>query len=507
MSSLPPFLGANPSDQHKVRLDKLSQLQKEGVDPYPSHATRSHKANALHQLYRGLENGQTTHDTVDVCGRVMSFRNNGMFIDLHDESGKIQIYSSLKELSPHQRFVIDSVDVGDFLHIKGCVRRTPRGELTVNMETVSFLSKALSPLPDQYYGLNDREKCYRERHLDLLINPRTQQVLKSRCLILKEMRGFLEAKGFLEVETPMLHPIPGGATAKPFETYYNALHSPFFLRIAPELYLKKLIVGGLGEKIFEINRCFRNEGISTRHNPEFTTLELYEAYSAYGHMMALTEELIQFLAKKVCGSLVLPMGDKTLVLEGTWPKKSMIDLIQQKTGVNFLDFQSPQQAHQAVNGWGLSLEGTESWGQVVEAVFSFFVEPELHDPVHIIDFPTDISPLAKAHKNEPRLTERFETYIYGWEVANGFSELNNPLEQEKRFLKQQETEKTTATPDACAQGAIDTSFLSALSYGMPPTGGFGLGIDRLVMFLTNSLSIRDVLAFPMLKPKGSVAQT
>jgi lysyl-tRNA synthetase class 2 len=392
---------------------------------------------------------------------------------------------------------LELLDLGDFVGVEGTVRRTPRGELTVDARELTLLSKAYLPLPDKYHGLQDTELRYRRRYLDLLANPSSREVLRKRSAIVGSFRRFLEGRGFLEVETPMLHPIAGGALARPFATHHNAFDSTFYLRIAPELYLKRLIVGGLSEKVFEINRCFRNEGVSTRHNPEFTSLELYEAYTDFQAMIRLTEALVSNAAGEVWGETRGTYGDHTLDLTPPWPRKTMAQLVFEATGVDFLTLDSDLQAHQVAQELGVALPRQAGWGKVLETIFSEKVEKTLIQPTHVTHFPREISPLAKACPQDLRLTERFETYINGWEIANGFSELNDPVDQRDRFLEQEKAKEGGAEE----VHGMDEDFVLALSYGLPPTGGLGIGMDRLVMILTQSTSIREVIPFPTLKPK------
>jgi lysyl-tRNA synthetase, class II len=377
------------------------------------------------------------------------------------------------------------------------VRRTPRGELTINATAVSILAKALRPLPEKHHGLSDVELRYRQRYLDLIMNPQSRDTLRRRSRIVAAMRGYLVERGYVEVETPMLHTIPGGASAKPFVTHHNALDIDLYLRIAPELHLKRLLVGGFADKLFEINRCFRNEGLSPRHNPEFTTLELYEAYVDYTAMMRLTEELVTAAAETVLGTLRFGYGGTAIDLSPPWPRRSMSDLVREETGVDFLAFGNASAAREAAARLGAVLTGGENWGQALEAAFAARVEDTLIQPIHVTGFPRDISPLAKADRNDPRLVERFETYTYGWEIANAFSELNDPQDQRERFEAQM---RARAAGDEEAQ-PLDEDYVTALEYGLPPCGGLGIGIDRLTMLLSDSPSIRDVIAFPTLRPR------
>jgi lysyl-tRNA synthetase class 2 len=424
-------------------------------------------------------------------------RNSGMFIDLHDASGKIQVFSHKDVLSPEALALLRLFDIGDLIGVEGRVRRTPRGELTVNASGLTMLAKALRPLPEKYHGLADIELRYRQRYLDLIMNPQSRETLRRRSRIIAAMRGWLLDRDYLEVETPMLHAIPGGAAAKPFVTHHNALDTDLYLRIAPELHLKRLVVGGLADKVFEINRCFRNEGLSPRHNPEFTSLELYEAYSDYTGMMALTEQIVAHVAEIATGGLQVSYGGTAIDLTPPWPRRGMAELVLEATGIDFHAIADAATARDAAAHLGCVLSGGENWGQALEAVFAARVEDKLIQPTHVTGFPRDISPLAKADRGDPRLVERFETYVYGWEIANAFSELNDPLDQRARFEAQmlaREAGDEEAQP-------LDEDYVLALEYGLPPCGGLGIGIDRLTMLLTDSPSIRDVIAFPTLRPR------
>src|SRR5207249_1356506 len=389
------------------------------------------------------------------------------------------------------------LDIGDLIGVEGLIRRTPRGELTIHATALTVLAKALRPLPEKSHGLADIELRYRQRYLDLIMNPQSRDTLRRRSRIVAAMRSFLLARGYLEVETPMLHTIPGGAAAKPFITHHNALDIELYLRIAPELHLKRLVVGGLSDKVFEINRCFRNEGLSPRHNPEFTSLELYEAYADYTDMMALTEAIVAHVAETAAAGRQIAYGGTSIDLSPPWPRRSMAELVLDHTGTDFLATDNAETAREAAGHLGCALKGNENWGQALEAAFAARVEDKLIQPIHVTGFPRDISPLAKADRNDPRLVERFESYIYGWEVANAFSELNDPLDQRARFEAQM---LARAAGDEEAQ-PLDEDYLLALEYGLPPCGGLGIGIDRLVMLLTDSPSIRDVIAFPTLRPR------
>lgn len=489
--------GEGDDSFRRVRLDKLAALRGMGIDPYPVSFARSDEAANLDRRYADLPAGVETDDVVCVAGRIRAIRNSGMFIDLHDASGKIQVFSHKDYLSPEGLALLRLLDIGDLIGVEGRIRRTPRGELTVNATRLTMLSKALRPLPEKFHGLADIELRYRQRYLDLIMNPRSRETLRRRSQVVAAMRAFLLARGYLEVETPMLHTIPGGAAAKPFITHHNALDIDLYLRIAPELHLKRLVVGGLADKVFEINRCFRNEGLSPRHNPEFTSLELYEAYADYTGMMSLTEKIIAHVAEAAAGGRQIAYGGTAIDLTPPWPRRGMAELVQEATGVDFLAIESAPAARSAAEHLGVALQGGENWGQALEAVFAARVEDRLIQPIHVTGFPRDISPLAKADRNDPRLVERFETYVYGWEIANAFSELNDPLDQRSRFEAQM---LARAAGDEEAQ-PLDEDYVRALEYGLPPTGGLGIGIDRLVMLLTDSPSIRDVIAFPTLRPR------
>jgi lysyl-tRNA synthetase, class II len=480
-----------------VRIGKRDSLEALGIDPYPYNFERTHEAGQLERRYTGLAAGAETADRVRVAGRIRAMRNSGMFIDLHDASGKVQIFCHRDLLAPEAIRIVRLLDIGDLIGVEGLVRRTPRGELTVNASGITVLAKALRPLPEKYHGLADVELRYRQRYLDLIMNPQSRDTLLRRSQVVAAIRRHLSERGYVEVETPMLHTIPGGASAKPFVTHHNALDIDLYLRIAPELHLKRLLVGGVADKLFEINRCFRNEGISPRHNPEFTILELYEAYVDYTAMMKLTEDLVTTVAETVLGTSRIGYGGTEIDLSAPWPRRSMAELVQTATGVDFLALDRAETAREAAARVGAALNGGENWGQALEAAFAARVEDTLIQPIHVTGFPRDISPLAKADRNDPRLVERFETYIYGWEIANAFSELNDPQDQRERFEAQM---RARAAGDEEAQ-LLDEDYVTALEYGLPPCGGLGVGIDRLVMLLTDSPSIRDVIAFPTLRPR------
>ncbi len=482
----------------EARIQKLTDLIDKGINPYPYSFDKNISARQLQEKYKDLEAGAETEDKYSVAGRIMAMRNTGMFIDLVDDSGKIQIFSHKENLSPEKIAILKLLDVGDIVGFTGTVRRTPRGELTIKSFDLKLLTKSLQPLPEKFHGLTDVETRYRKRYLDMIMNEDVRDTFKKRSLIIQKIREYLCAQGFLEVETPMLHIQAGGATARPFITHHNALDVDMYLRIAPELHLKRLLVGGVCEKVFEMNRNFRNEGIDIRHNPEFTMIELYQAYVDYNDMMCLLENMVASVAKDVLGTTKINYQGNELDLTPPWDRKTMLGAIQEFTGINFNEYPTPEEARQQAEKLGIETDENDSWGKVLDRIFEEKVEPKLIQPVHIIDYPRDISPLAKVHRDNPKLTERFETRINGWEISNAFSELTDPIDQRNRFEAQA---RAKAMGDEEAM-SIDEDFICALEHGMPPAGGMGIGIDRLVMLLTNSPSIRDVIAFPTMKPKA-----
>ena len=470
----------HPLRLREQRLEKLEKIKALGIDPYPYKFTRTHKAEDLQKKYKDLANSQETNDKVTVCGRIHNERNDWMFIDLYDDSGKIQLYWDKEKVETQElASLLPLLDKGDHIGATGTVRRTPRGELSVKINEITLLCKSLLPLPEiiegkkRHLGIHDIETRYRQRYLDLIVNPVPKDTLKKRAKIISEIRNYLDSKDYLEIDTPVLQVEAGGAEARPFVTHHNALSIDLYLRIATELHLKRLIVGGF-EKVYELGRVFRNEGISTKHNPEFTSLELYEAYTDYNDMMDLTEDLIKSICLKACGTLKIDFQGKTINFESPWKRISMLDLIKEHAKVDL----------------------TGASGEKIIETFDEKVEKSLIQPTFVKDFPLEVSPLAKKHRKIKGLVERFELFINGWEIANSFSELTDPLDQRKRL---EEQAKKKASGDNFAH-PLDIDFITALEYGMPPTGGLGIGIDRLIMLLTNSASIRDVIAFPTMKP-------
>ena len=478
----------------KVRRMKLKQLKDSGKNPFE--ATKYNVTSNTKEIIDDFENLEGK--TIFLAGRLMSKREMGKasFGDIHDKNGKIQIYIKMDTIGEEMYEAYKKFDIGDIIGIKGEVFKTRRGEISIKVSEISLLSKSLQPLPEKWHGLKDIDLRYRQRYVDLIVNPEVKEVFVKRSRIIKSIRNFLDQKGFMEVDTPLLNSIPGGATAKPFTTYHNTLDMELYLRIAPELYLKRLIVGGL-EKVYEMGRMFRNEGISIKHNPEFTMMEVYEAYNDYKGMMNLAEELIYTVSKEVLGTHKVIFQGNEIDLTPPWKKITMIDAIKEFTGVDFTKITTNEEAIEIAQNKDLHIEKNMTRGEIINAFFEGFVEKHLIQPTIIYDYPIEVSPLTKRKSDEPSLTERFEIFILTWELGNAYSELNDPLDQKERFLAQVK-KRQSGNEEA---NMMDEDFLNALEYGMPPAGGLGIGIDRLVMLLTDSPSIRDVLFFPTMKPK------
>ncbi len=491
----------------QARLDKAEALKAIGQGPYALRFQPSHRTAELQQAHADLPSGKERDQVVAVAGRVMTRRVMGKlaFFTLADETGPIQLFiekatlaSALPEDPDAFAHLTSLVDAGDLIGVSGTLRRTDRGELSVKVTGWSMLAKSLQPLPDKWHGLADVEKRYRQRYLDLIVSPHTRETFRRRARLVSGIRRWLDERQFLEIETPVLNTDAGGADARPFTTHHNALDLPLFLRIATELHLKRLVVGGF-ERVYELGRIFRNEGVSTRHNPEFTSVEVYQAYADYTDMMALTEELIATVTEDVCGSTRLTYQGTEVDLTPPWRRCTMHELVEQSTGLDFTLFNSREQAAAAMAAAGLVVPATaDSVGRLLSEAFEQTVEASLIQPTFVIDYPVEISPLARSHRSKPGLVERFELFIVGRETANAFSELIDPVDQRQRLEAQQERR---AAGDLEAQG-VDEDFLHALEVGMPPTGGLGIGIDRLAMLLTDSPSIRDVIAFPLLRPES-----
>jgi lysyl-tRNA synthetase class 2 len=477
----------------KVRLEKLQELRDLGIDPFGRRFERTAQAADIKDRFEAME-GQT----VKIAGRIMSKRRHGKagFANLQDLSGDVQLYFRKDDVGEESYELFKKLDIGDILGIEGFVFRTQKGEPSVHVKEFVYLSKALNPLPEKWHGLKDVEMRYRQRYVDLIVNPEVRQVFIKRSRIIKEIRSYMDDKGFLEVETPMMHPIAGGAAAKPFVTHHNALDMDLYLRIAPELYLKRLIVGGL-EKVYEINRNFRNEGLSTRHNPEFTMLELYQAYADLEVMMEIVEELVATVALKVNNSMIADFDGEKIDFTPPWRRITMLDAIKQYAGVDFEQIKTDAEARQAALDLKLDIKPGTSRGEIINEVFEEFVEEKLIQPTIVYGHPVEISPLAKRNREHPELTDRFELFIMQREIANAFTELNDPIDQKERFVRQMEKR---AAGDGEAH-MMDEDYVNALEYGMPPAGGMGIGIDRLVMILTGATSIRDVILFPTLRKR------
>lgn len=479
----------------KQKIEKYSEFKERGVknfdQKYEVEYYSEHIINNFEEL-KGKE--------VKISGRLMALRTHGKasFADVQDMTGRIQLYVKVDLVGEDRYEFFTELDMGDIIGLKGEVFKTNRGQISIKIKSFKLLTKSLRPLPEKFHGLKDKEMRYRQRYLDLIMNPEVKDNFMVRSKIIRSFRDILEGKDFVEVETPMMHPIPGGANAKPFVTHHNALDMELYLRIAPELYLKKLIVGGF-DRVYEINRNFRNEGMSYKHNPEFTTLELYQAQADYYDMMDITEELILKSADKILGSSKVTYQKKEIDLSIPWRRVTMKEIVNEKTGFNYDKLDGAQKAYQKAEELGLKIEEKGlSKGEILYEVFESLVEENLIQPTFILDYPIEVSPLAKNKEEDPKFTYRFEAFINGWEIANAFSELNDPFEQERRF-EQQAVQREAGDEEA---QMMDKDFVRALEYGMPPTGGLGIGIDRLIMLLTDSKSIRDVILFPTMRPES-----
>ena len=478
----------------QVRRDKLAALREEGRDPFrQTRFERSAYSREILEDYSSYEG-----KTVSVAGRIMSKRGMGkvIFCHIQDDQGQIQLYARSDAVSEQEFKDFRKFDIGDIVGATGYVFKTKTEEISIHVESVVLLSKSLRPLPEKFHGMTDRELRYRQRYVDLIVNPEVKDTFVKRSRILRELRSFLDGRGFLEVDTPVLTPFEIGAAAKPFYTHHNALDMDMVLRIETELYLKRLIVGGM-ERVYEVGRIFRNEGMDTKHNPEFTTIELYQSYTDFHGMMDLVEDMMKAVTEKVCGSLVIPYQGHEIDV-GHWERLTMIEAVKKYSGVDYHDWKSDADAIACAKAYNVELPEVPTRGAILAEFFDAFVEEKLIQPTFIYDYPVEISPLAKRKPDDPAFTERFEYFINATEFGNAFSELNDPIDQRERF-ERQVAERRALNPDTKAQ--VDYDFVNALEYGMPPTGGLGFGIDRLVMLLTNSDSIRDVLLFPTMKPE------
>ena len=492
------------SELRDTRLEKANSLEQLGQGPYALTFEPSHRMAELQADHADLPNGEERELSVAVAGRVMTRRVMGKlaFFTLADETGTIQLFLEKAGLEAQQegwfKQITSLVDAGDWLGVSGTLRRTDRGELSVKVRDWRMLSKSLQPLPDKWHGLADVEKRYRQRYLDLIVSPQSRETFRRRALLVSGIRRWLDERQFLEIETPVLQSEAGGADARPFITHHNTLDLPLYLRIATELHLKRLVVGGF-ERVYELGRIFRNEGMSTRHNPEFTSVEVYQAYSDYIGMMELTEAMIADVCQQVCGGTRIHYQGTDIDLTPPWRRATMHELVEEATGLNFEAFTTRAQAAEAMEAAGLEVPGdADSVGRLLNEAFEQRVEASLIQPTFVTDYPIEISPLARKHRSKPGLVERFELFIVGRETANAFSELIDPVDQRQRLEAQQARK---AAGDLEAQG-LDEDFVHALEVGMPPTGGLGIGIDRLVMLLTDSPSIRDVIAFPLMRPES-----
>ncbi len=498
------------SELRDTRLEKAKALKSIGQGPYALNFRPTDSAVFLQKKYAQLPNGEEKTEEASIAGRVTSRRVMGKlaFFTLADETGTIQLFLEKAILNNKNENNFESitslVDTGDWIGVSGILRRTDRGELSIKVFKWSMLSKSLKPLPDKWHGLADVEKRYRQRYLDLIVNPQSRKTFRTRALLVSSIRRWLDEKDFLEIETPVLQSEAGGADARPFITHHNTLDLPLYLRIATELHLKRLVVGGF-QRVYELGRIFRNEGISTRHNPEFTSVEIYEAFSDYLDMMELTEKLLSSVCEKICGSTKIIYQQQEINLKPPWRRATMHQLVHESTGIDFESFGDHfDDAKAAMMRNGLQVpDKADSVGKLLNEAFEQSVEPNLIQPTFVMDYPIEISPLARKHRTKKGLVERFELFIVGRETANAFSELIDPIDQRERLLLQQAKKEAG---DLEAQ-SLDEDFINALEVGMPPTGGLGIGIDRFVMLLTDSASIRDVIAFPLLRPESNLKQT
>lgn len=484
------------NEQMQVRIDKMHKIEEHGWKPFGYRFLYTHRAADIAAQFDELSEKETE---VKMAGRIMAIRGHGKtcFMDMQDKTGRIQVYVRKDVIGEENYALIKLMDIGDTVGITGTAFRTHMGELSIKANSVEILSKSLRPLPEKWHGLKDVETRYRQRYVDLIVNPEVRDTFVKRSQIIRSVREVLDSHDFLEVETPILNTIAGGAAARPFISYHNALDMQVYMRIAPELYLKRLIVGGM-DRVYEMGRVFRNEGIDNRHNPEFTSVEIYQAFADYRDMMDLTEEVVVKTAEKVLGTTTINYEGTTIELASPWKRMSMIEAVKEYSGKDFTNVTDLEEARAIAKELNVAVEPSFGIGKIINACFEEYVEDKLIQPTFITGHPKEISPLAKSNPENPEITDRFEAYIYGREICNGFTELNDPIDQKERFLKQVE-ERANGDEEA---NMMDEDFVNALEYGLPPTGGLGIGIDRLVMFLTNSSTIRDVLFFPTMKPLG-----
>ncbi len=488
---------AEESELVAQRRAKVVSLREQGIDPYTNKFRVEHQSADVQRDNPDSENPVSTQ--YRIAGRIMARRSFGKaaFVQLQDRSGRLQLYVAQKELGAEMFSVFESCDIGDIIGVVGTVFFTKTGELSLRVKTLQLLTKSLQPLPEKWHGLKDVETRYRQRYLDLIVNPEVKDVFVKRSQIISLMRTFMQDRGYLEVETPMMQPLAGGASAKPFVTRHNTLKMDLYLRIAPELYLKRLVVGGF-ERVFEINRNFRNEGISIQHNPEFTMMEFYQAYATYHDLMDMTEEMVCHITREVCGGEVISYGGREVDLTAPWQRLTVREAIVKYADISAEDLEDHAKALAYARSLGLDFDDSVGHGKLLTEIFDEVAEPQLWDPTFITEYPTEVSPLSRRNDENPDVVDRFELFMVGRELANAFSELNDPEDQKGRFLAQL-IEKEAGDEEA---HAMDEDYVRALEYGLPPTAGEGIGIDRLVMLLTDSASIRDVILFPQLRPES-----
>ncbi len=482
------------------RLEKLDRIRGRGINPYPHRYHRSHTTQQAIALLEQKEKGLTKEEEVSVAGRITARRLMGKssFVDIRDGSGKVQLlFQGIDRFDEELRELFKDLDIGDIIGVKGNLLRTKSGEPTVRVGNFTLLSKSLQPLPEKWHGLGDIDTRYRQRYLDLIANTEVKETFKMRSQVIAAIRQFLNQRGFLEVETPLMQPSAGGALARPFVTHHHALDQDFYLRVALELHLKRLIIGGF-DKVYELGRVFRNEGVSTKHNPEFTMLESYEAYADYNDVMKMVEEMVYEVGKQVSGTGKVKFGEDTLNLKPPWQRLNLRDAIIEHSGIDFVQYPKAPSLRAKMRELEMEVDPHKNWARLVDELISTFVEPNIIQPTFVLDYPVSMSPLAKTKPDNDRVVERFEAFAGGMEIANAFTELNDPVEQRQRFLQQQKERSKAAGEEV---ETVDEDFLLALEYGMPPTGGLGVGIDRLVMLLTGQQSIREVILFPQLKEK------
>lgn len=489
------------------RLEKLEEIRGHGIDPYPRSYHRSHTIQEALARYQQDESKPSISETqFSLAGRITAMRFIGKiaFFDIRDGSGKIQVFFSHEILGNKKYELLHEFDIGDIIGVTGKIFRTKAGEISIEVQDFTMLAKSLQPLPEKWHGLVDVEKRYRQRYLDLIANEEIRAVFKMRSQVISAVRDFLNERGFIEVETPVLQPVAGGALARRFRTHHQALDQYLYLRIALELHLKRLIIGGL-DKVYEIGRVFRNEGISTRHNPEFTMAEIYEAYADYTDMMTMFEAMVFHVAREVGGQTTIKFGNDLINLEPPWQRIQLRQAIKERCGIDFEEYPETKSLREKMKELGQDVDPTKDRGRLIDELISTYVEPHLMQPTFLVDYPVDMSPLAKRKENSDHLVERFEAFIGGMEVANAFTELNDPIEQRERFVKQSKIRSSelikSKSSDETEDEVIDEDFLVAMEYGMPPTGGLGVGIDRLAMLFTDKQSIREVIFFPQLKTK------